>query len=111
MPRTQRITDSQIAEALRKSNGYISHAAKILGVSHSAVSKRIRKSEKLQEILEEKRNEMIEFAENKLFELVKEGNITAIIFTLKTLGKDRGWTERQEIEAKNASVQIKILGS
>jgi len=108
MARTPRITDAQIAEALRKSNGYISYAAKMLGVSHTAVSKRIRKSEKLQEVLEEKRAEMIEFAESKLFELVEKGDTRAIIFVLKTLGKDLGWTERQEVQCRNVSVSVEI---
>ena len=39
----------------------------------------------------------------------QEGNITAIIFTLKTLGKSRGYVERQEVTgAEGKPVETKI---
>jgi len=38
----------------------------------------------------------IDFTESKLFELIGKGNITAIIFFLRTRGKHRGYTEKEE---------------
>ena len=40
----------------------------------------------------------MDLAEKRLFDLVNEGHPSAIIFTLKTLGKHRGYIERQEHE-------------
>lgn len=39
---------------------------------------------------------LLDFAESKLMEKVQDGDLTAIIFTLKTKGKDRGYVERSE---------------
>ena len=39
----------------------------------------------------------IDLAESQLVESVRGGNLTAVIFTLKTRGKDRGYSERQEV--------------
>lgn len=43
------------------------------------------------------RESLIDLAESGLMELVKGGNVTAIIFMLKCLGKSRGYVERQEV--------------
>lgn len=39
---------------------------------------------------------MIDFAESKLMQEIKNGNTTAILFFLKTQGKERGYVERME---------------
>ena len=38
----------------------------------------------------------VDLAESKLIEAIKDGNLTAIIFFLKTQGKSRGYSERSE---------------
>lgn len=43
---------------------------------------------------------LLDFAESKLMEKVQDGDLTAIIFTLKTKGKDRGYVERTEQDVK-----------
>ena len=40
---------------------------------------------------------MVDVAEGRLNQAVNNGDLTAIIFTLKTLGKSRGYIERQEL--------------
>ena len=47
------------------------------------------------------RQSMIDSAEDGLRNGVDEGNLTAIIFTLKTIGKERGYIERTETETYN----------
>lgn len=47
------------------------------------------------------RQSIIDDAEDGLREGVEAGNMTAIIFTLKTIGKERGYIERTETETYN----------
>ena len=50
---------------------------------------------------------MLDFAESKLFQKIKEGDSTAILFYLKTQGKARGYIERSEVTGANGGpVQV-----
>lgn len=86
----------EIEAALIKSKGIMTAAGESLGVSRSTVSERVRRSERLQKVIDNQRKVVGDFAESKLYTHIKEGNLTAIIFYLKTLGRDRGYIERHE---------------
>ena len=89
----------QIEKALLKCNGLVTVAAKMLGVTHSAISHRIRKSPRLQKVQEDIVEKMIDVAENTLHDRMHtEKNLTAAIFYLKTKGRHRGYVERHENE-------------
>ena len=64
--------------------------------------------------MEEIQNLVLDFAESKLYELVKEGNPVATIFLLKTKGKSRGYVEKQiqEItgpDGKDIDINIEVI--
>jgi len=102
-----RITDKQIEHALKQTAGNVSQAARALQVSRTTVHKRIARSEKLKEVLKDTREELVDIAESALRREVVDGNITAIIFTLKTQGKARGYVERQEVTgADGGAIEI-----
>jgi hypothetical protein len=90
-------TELDIENALRASGGFISRAARRLGKDHSSISQRIKKSPRLQEVLNEILESQLDIAEDQLMKLMAEGSLGAICFYLKCKGKHRGYVEKQEI--------------
>ena len=89
-------TIEEIEKALTVSRGLKGPAAKSLGVTWQAVHNRVKKSERLQKHLKQIREDSLDFVEGKLFENIREGNTSSIIFYLKCQGKSRGYVERVE---------------
>ena len=87
-----KFTNEQIADALRASGGVISKAAELLSestgvsITQSAISQRVSRSKELQKIRDEYQQILVDFALYGLLQAVKDGNLTAIIFTLKCKG-------------------------
>ena len=95
------ITAQQAIEATQGSGGYVSVIAKRLGCSQRYVYNLRDKYATFAEALQEERTKQLDFAEGKLQEQIKASNMTAIIFYLKTQGKDRGYVERVQNEVTN----------
>jgi hypothetical protein len=96
----KKATDAQIIEALRNGMGIVTQAARTLKMQRTYIHKRIRDSAELKEALEDIRDENIDLAESKLFEMIQKSDKIAIIFFLKCMGKKRGWVERQEVTGR-----------
>lgn len=92
------LTVAQVEHALKQTSGNVSAAARALGVSRTAMYNKINNHDSLKEVLTDAREELVDIAETALRSEVLAKNITAIIFTLKTLGKDRGYVERTQTE-------------
>jgi hypothetical protein len=68
-----------------------------MGVSRWTMTRYMAMHRKtIQPWLDEIQEAMLDLVEAKLREKVNEGNMTAIIFYLKTKGKQRGYVERSE---------------
>jgi hypothetical protein len=104
----EKYTANQMIEALREKHGNLSAAARYLNCSRNTISRYIEQYPTVKAVADEERETLIDFAENQLFKQVQDGNITAIIFTLKTIGKSRGYVERQEVTgAEGGAVVVK----
>lgn len=88
----------QIESALRKTNGLMSHAAELLNVTRQAIDYRVKTNKRLQEVMAEIENRLIDKSENVVYHHMQQKNLTAAIFHLKTKGKARGWIEKRESE-------------
>lgn len=81
---------------LRASGGIICVACESTGINRSTYY-RWRESDKdFADMVDEVMDAQVDFVESKLMELINAHDTTATIFYLKTKGKKRGWTERQQ---------------
>jgi hypothetical protein len=100
-------SNPKIIEALNKTGGNLAASAVLLGVSRQSVYNWLNADPQLKTAREHSVDGLLDMAESKLFGAIKKGNMTAIIFTLKTLGKARGYVESQEIRFdKNDTIEV-----
>lgn len=92
------LTNEQIASALVKKAGNISAAAKALNVTRQTLHNHIKDDADLQQIVADAREAMVDVAESEALKQIKLGNTAMIIYTLKTLGRARGYIEQQDIK-------------
>jgi len=85
-------------EALDKSLGIVSTAAKTAGIDRTTHYNWLKDDPEYKSAVDQIQEGVIDFAESHLYKLIKEGNPAANIFYLKTKGKSRGYIERQEVE-------------
>jgi hypothetical protein len=88
----------KIIKAIQQSKGLLTLAAAKAGVTYSTVWRYARDFPSVKQAVEESKEGMLDLAEGKLFQAINSGNMTAIIFFLKTKGKERGYIERVEQE-------------
>ena len=96
MNKTEQLKKGQLLEALEKSLGIVSTACQSVGVSRTTYYKYYNDDEQFKSQVDGISDIALDCAESQLFELIKEKNVTAIIFYLKTKGKKRGYVEKQE---------------
>lgn len=90
----------EIVTAIMKAGGLVSRAARLLKCSRDTIYAR-REEPAIREAIERARYYALDDAEDALQHLVKEREPAAVFFTLKTLGKMRGYIERQELTGKD----------
>lgn len=78
--------------------GNIAASTEAMGISRRTYYNWRDSNKAFRERCEDVREELIDYAESKLMINIKEGKEASIFFLLKTLGKHRGYVERQEME-------------
>lgn len=86
--------------ALEKSLGVVTTACKNVGLDRSTFYRYLEEDEEFKKQVEDIFNVALDFAESQLHKQINKGNVTAIIFYLKTKGKSRGYIERLDQEIK-----------
>jgi hypothetical protein len=96
----RKIRKRAFIETFKKTFGNVSQTCKVLDMDRSTYYKWLKEDEDFKNEVEsvEPKELFLDFTESKLVEKINTGDTTAIIFTLKTKGKSRGYIERKEIE-------------
>lgn len=102
-------TEEQIEKALRTARGNVVIAAQLLERVVTGLYTRIRKSKRLQEVLQETRSEtsdrIVDKAEIVLEGMVELYSLDATKFALDRLGKERGYSKEQPVQQVNVGIQ------
>ena len=104
--KTPRISDETLIELIGKYKGFVTAVCKAANMSRQNFYKRMHKSIEIQDALSNAREEIIDMAESKLIRLIEDLNPQAIMFALKTIGRDRGYIEKQEIDQTQKVINI-----
>ncbi len=94
--RKEKFTAEEVSQAIIKAKGILSVAADLLGCSRRTIYNYIQKYKTVKDVAEDQKEKTTDWVFNKLLMAIKKDNLTAIMFYLKTVGKDRGFTERFE---------------
>jgi len=103
-----KVTAAEAAQALRDKKGFITQAAKQLGISRRHLHRLIEAHPTIKEALEDAKAEMKDFTESKIYKGINRGNTALIIFYAKTQMKDRGYTEKQEIDQRTTHIEVDL---
>ena len=96
MNKNVQLKKEKLLGALTNSLGIVTTACEITGIGRTTYYSYYNNDDEFAKEVDEISNIALDFAESQLFDLIKDKNITAIIFYLKTKGKKRGYVERGE---------------
>jgi hypothetical protein len=96
MPDHEHYTPEQLISALQHTKGRVYRAAAVLRCSPQTVRNYMARYPEVQAAVDQARGLRVDAAEDQLDRAVGLGEPWAIVLTLKTLGKDRGYSERTE---------------
>lgn len=83
--------------ALKDTDGNMAAAARRFHCNRTTVWQYVNEDPELRELVDELSETFIDEAENKLYEAIRDGNVVATIFFLKTKARHRGYSERLEL--------------
>ena len=93
-----KVSNSVLEELIIKHKGFVTQICKSAGISRQTFYNRLERHPKLQDKLDARREGIVDFAESKLLELIREKHYPSIRFYLETQAKHKGYVVRQEID-------------
>ena len=95
-------------EALEKSLGIVTTAAKAVGITRKTHYDWLNKDPQYRKSVIELEDLALDYVESKLFKNIEKEKEASVFFYMKTKGKKRGYVERQEIVHQGAMPVSKI---
>lgn len=103
------VSEIDIVNALEEKEGSIAEAAEALGVKRHVLASAISSNEYLRNIHMDFLEAGIDAAQRVVFAAVKAGKLDAATFVLSTLGKDRGFSTKQELTLKKGGPDFNAM--
>ena len=88
-----------VYDTLDRLNGNMNLTAEELDLNYVVFVTWVEKDKRLSTLVVKHREKMLDVAEEKLFNQISRGDQKAVFFTLRTLGKDRGYVPKTENES------------
>ena len=95
-------------EALEKSLGIVTTAAKSVGITRKTHYDWLNKDPQYAKAVTELEDLALDYVESKLFKNIEKEKEASVFFYMKTKGEKRGYVERQEIVHQGAMPVTKI---
>ena len=90
----KRYTPEEIEASIRRNFGTLTYTCLDLDCTISQLTHYLKEHPEMKLVKQEARAAIVDLAEKTIVESMKEGNLNAAIYTAKTLGRDRGWSEQ-----------------
>lgn len=110
-PQKSALKKQAMLAALEKSLGVVSTAAKSVGIDRNLHYDWLKDDPEYSAKVSELKNVALDFAESKLHSLIDSMNPTAVIFFLKTQGKQRGYIEQNDVNVTGLDEILKKLSN
>jgi predicted DNA-binding protein YlxM (UPF0122 family) len=106
---TRAVKKETFIAALLNTDGNISKACGQTNISRTTIYDWIKKDDSFQEKVINVSEELLDMAEDQLLKQIRDGNLTATIFYLKTKGQARGYIEKQYVHQTQITTPIKVF--
>jgi len=101
-------TAERIIKAAAESNGLIKNIAARAKLGRNTITRYVKEYPSVSQAVDDAKEELYDLTESELIKKIKDGDLTAIIFFLKTRCKHRGYIERQEIDIpRDVTIRVK----
>lgn len=98
MPKHYKFTEDEVVKAVKGSGGFVTEIARRLGCHRATIYAYKKRYPSIAEAIFEEKENLLDTAESALLSQIGSGNLTAIIFYLKTQGYGRGYGSRSLLE-------------
>jgi hypothetical protein len=98
MPNEKKFTRKQVIDALKKTGGFITHAANVLGCCYETIERYIRDDPSIGVEMQHIKENRLDLAESTLMLHMEAENLEAVKYYLKYMGRTRGYIKAQKIE-------------
>ncbi len=95
VPVRDRYSPEEVIAMIRACKGVVTQVAKRLKCTPRTIDNYVARYPEVEEALDDERRGFVDLAELQLFKMVQDGEWEAVKFVLKTVGRHRGYIERE----------------